>query len=95
MRIKRFIWLEEIEEKIIRKHNFQPHEAEEAFFNRPLFRFMERGLRKGEDVYAVHGQTQAGRYLTIFFIHKSSGDALILSARDMTDRERKLHAKHL
>ena len=43
MRIEQFIWLEEIEEKIIRKHRVQPVEVEEAFFNRPLFRFMERG----------------------------------------------------
>jgi len=95
MRIGRFIWLDEIEEKLTRKHNVQPYEAEEAFFNRPLFRFMERGLRKGEDIYAVHGQTLAGRYLTVFFIHKSNGDALIISARDMTNRERKIHAKNL
>jgi uncharacterized DUF497 family protein len=95
MRIAKFVWLEEIEEKIIRRHDVQPFEAEEAFFNRPLFRFMERGQRKGEDVYAVHGRTQAGRYLTVFFIHKTGGDALIISARDMTDRERKLYARHV
>ena len=95
MRIEKFIWLEEIEEKIIRKHHVQPVEAEEAFFSRPLFRFMERGQRKGEDVYAVHGQTQAGRYLTVFFIHKKNGDALIISARDMTNQERRLYAKHI
>ncbi len=95
MRIERFIWLEEIEEKIIRTHNVQPLETEEVFFNRPLFRFMERGARTGEDVYAVHGQTEAGRYLTVIFIHKANGDALIVSARDMTDRERKLYARHI
>jgi len=94
MRITKFIWLEATEEKIIRRHSVQPYEAEEAFFNRPLFRFMERGQRKGEDVYVVHGQTEGGRYLSVFFIHKTSGDALILSAREMTGRERKLYAKH-
>ena len=95
MQIRKLIWLEEIEEKIVRKHNVQPAEAEEAFFNRPLFRFMERGQRRGEDVYAVHGQTESGRYLTVFFIRKTDGDALIISAREMTDRERKLYGKHI
>jgi hypothetical protein len=95
MQIDRFIWLAEVEEKIIRKHGVQPHEAEEVFFNQPLFRFMERGQRVGEDVYAVHGQTEAGRYVTVIFIHKKQGNALVITARDMTDRERRLYAKHI
>ena len=39
----------------------------------------------GEDVYMALGQTDAGRYLTILLIYKVSGDALILSARDMVN----------
>jgi len=38
-------------------------------------------------------QTDAGRYLTIFFVHKKDNRALILSARDMTDSERRGHGK--
>lgn len=34
------------------------------------------------------GQTDAGRYLTVLFIHKKTKGALILSARDMADKER-------
>lgn len=49
---------------------------------------IERGRLKGEDVYVAYGRTETGRYLAVFFIHKQSGDALILSARDMDEKER-------
>lgn len=35
------------------------------------------------------GQTDAGRYLIVFFIYKSPGSALVLSARDMDSKERR------
>jgi uncharacterized protein len=95
MRIRNFIWLEEFEEKNIVKHHVNPAEIVEAFFNRPAFRRMEPGQRRGEDLYAVYGQTEAGRYLLVFFIRKINGDALIISARDMTLRERKLYASRI
>jgi len=56
-------------------------EAEEVFFNRPRFWFVQNGKRAGEDVYAVTGQTDAGRHLIVFFIYKADKTALILSAR--------------
>lgn len=83
----------EYEEKIIRKHHVQPHEAEESFFNEPAFRFLEPGQRSGENLYTVYGRTEAGRYLIVYFIHKINLDALIVSARDMTERERKIYEK--
>jgi len=36
-------------------------------------------------------QTEAGRYLTVFFVLKKDGQALVVSARDMSDTERKRH----
>jgi uncharacterized DUF497 family protein len=39
------------------------------------------------------GQTDAGRYLAVLFIHKESNDALILSARDMSEKERRRYGK--
>jgi len=93
MRISGFIWLEEFEDKILRKHGVTPEEAEQVFFNEPHFWFMERGNRQGEDVYAAFGQTDAGRYLSVFFIHKQGGKALIVSARPMTERERRTYGR--
>ena len=55
--------------------------------------FGDAGHRAGEDVYAALGQTEAGRYLITFFVHKLDGRALPVSARDMTPSERRLHGR--
>lgn len=89
MKIAGFIWLEDIVQKLVWKHSVQTSEVREIFLNKPRFRFVEKGHRKNENVYAVFGQTDAGRYLVCFFVHKTDNRALILSARDMTDAERK------
>ncbi len=78
MRIDDFIWLPSFLDKIEVKHQVLQDEVEEVFFNRPRFRFVESGHQKGEDVYSASGQTEAGRYLIIFFIYKSSNTAFIL-----------------
>lgn len=59
----------------------------------PCFRFIEKGERKNEDVYMALGQTVGGRYLMILFIHKETKEALIISARDMSGKERKMYGR--
>ena len=93
MYIDDFIWLPDIVDKLIVKHHVSQDEAEEIFFNRPRFRFIESGNRSGENVYAAGGQTDAGRYLIVFFIYKSNNTALILSAREMDRKERKQYER--
>ncbi len=61
MIVRDFIWLEEVEETAIRKHHLYPEEVEEVFLHRPHIRFMERGHRPGEDLYAAFGQSDADR----------------------------------
>ena len=39
------------------------------------------------------GQTGAGRYVIVFFVRKKTQQALIVSARGMTDSERKRYEK--
>jgi len=39
------------------------------------------------------GQTEEGRYLIVYFVHKLKGEALIVSARDMTKKERRSYGK--
>lgn len=91
MYIDDFLWLPAIVEKLLIKHNVTEDEAEEIFFGDVYYRFVESGVRKGEDVYSALGQTDAGRYLIVFFIHKHDSRALVLSARDMDRKERKLY----
>lgn len=93
MYIDDFIWLADVVDKLTVKHNVSQDEAEEVFFNRVRYRFVEKGKRTGEDVYAALGQSDAGRYLIVLFIHKSDHSALILSARDMERRERRFYER--
>jgi uncharacterized protein len=91
--IDEFFWLPDIVDKLATKHQVTPEEVEEIFFSRPRFRFHEKGRVRGEDMYTALGQTEAGRYLVVFFIVKPSHLALIISARDMTQAERKRYGR--
>lgn len=93
MNIDDFIWLPSIVEKLELKHGVMPDEAEEVFFIRPRFRFVERGIRTDEDVYSVSGPTNGDRYLIVFFILKENNSALIISARDMDREERRRYGR--
>lgn len=93
MKIESILWLRDIVDKIAFKHHLEPYEVEEVFNNEPKIRFVKKGERRGEDIYLALGQTDAGRYLAVLFIYKKTKEALILSARDMADKERKQYAK--
>jgi uncharacterized DUF497 family protein len=84
------IWLEEIVEKLERRHRVTQDEGRETPSH---FRFVEKGHRRGENVYVALGQTNSGRYLIVFFVRKTTREALIVSARDMTASERKRYEK--
>jgi hypothetical protein len=81
-------------EKIERKHRVNTDEVKQVFRNRPRIQFAERGDCQGEDLYRALGQTDAGRYLAVFFIRKAGTSALVISARAMSPRERKGYGKN-
>lgn len=87
------IWLRGVLDKLQWKHNVTPGEVEEALGLKPRFRRIERGDIQGEDLYAAFGRSQAGRYLTVFFIYKKTHEALVVSARDMTVKEKRTYGK--
>jgi uncharacterized DUF497 family protein len=93
MKIEGVVWLRNIVEKLAFKHHVETHEVEETLNNKPKIRFVEKGERRGENVYMALGQTNAGRYLAILFIYKRTKKALILSARDMAPKERRQYGK--
>jgi len=93
LNIKDIILLPEILDKLLWKHQVTEREIRQALRNKPKFYYIEKGDVKSEDLYSALGRTQAGRYLIIFFIYKKSKDALIISARDMNDNERKHYGK--
>jgi uncharacterized DUF497 family protein len=85
------IWKDEFIEKIVEKHSVTTDEVEELLFSHPYIRRAEKGRVKGEDLYAAYGQTAAGRYLIVFFIHKPPMAALPISARGMSHAERRYY----
>ncbi len=93
MRIIDILWLPDIIEKVAVKHHVQPDEVEDVLMGLPSFRCIERGKVQGEDLYAAMGQTDAGRYLIVYFIRKTGGVALVVSARDMDSRERRQYGR--
>ena len=93
MRINDILWLPDIVDKLDWKHGVHPKEVEQVFDGDPQYRRIERGKVHGEDLYTAQGQTDTGRYLIVFFMHKKSGAALVISARDMTTKERKRYGR--
>jgi uncharacterized DUF497 family protein len=89
LKIYEVIWKERFVEKLADKHDVLTDEVEEILFSSPHVRRAERGRIKGENLYAAYGQTEAGRYLVVFFIRKRHYAALPISARDMTPAERR------
>jgi uncharacterized DUF497 family protein len=93
MKIEGFIWYTDILEKLESKHNVTTDEVENLFNRRPVIRKIEKGHVQGENLFRALGQSHNGRYLTVFFIYKATREALVISARDMSARERNYYAK--
>jgi len=93
MRITGVIWRREVIDKLAWKHHVTTEEVEEALATTRRFRFIETGDVEGEDLYAAMGRTAAGRYLILYFVYKTTKEALIISAREMTRKEKKSYAK--
>ena len=93
MRLYEVIWKEVFVDKLEHKHRVMPDEVEQVLFSKPFIRRAEKGRVQGEDMYVAYGQTAAGRYLVVFFILKYQMAALPISARDMTQAERRYYAQ--
>ena len=93
MVIDELIWLPQIVEKLAVKHNVTQKEVEDVTAHQPRIRWQEAGHRSGDDMYAVYGRTDAGRYLVVFIVRKSLHSALVISARDMDATERKRYER--
>lgn len=56
-------------------------------------RRLEGGNVKDENLFVSFGRTNAGRYLSVLFVRKKDRRALVLSARDMSKKERKRYGQ--
>jgi len=93
MKLYEIIWKDQFVEKLEAKHGVYTEEVEQVLFSKPHIRRAKKGHVKGEGLYAAYGQTDSGRYLIVFFIHKENIAALPISARDMSDSERKYYER--
>jgi uncharacterized DUF497 family protein len=93
MDIREIIWLDEIVAKIEQRHHVSTAEVEQVVQGRAMIRRLERGRVTGEDLYVALGRTDVGRYLSVFFIRKERSRALVISARDMDRKERRLYGR--
>jgi uncharacterized DUF497 family protein len=80
----------------IAKHEVSPHEVEEAVFDDRRGLLKKAGSAKRnpqETVYRYLGCTEAGRYLFVVLIHTGQGNALPITARKMTDSEKRRYLR--
>lgn len=86
MKIRRFVWPEDRIDHIAR-HGVEPEEVEEACFGRSL---VQRAKSEGENpLYYVLGETSVGRHLFCVVIHFPDGVGYPVTARPMTDKEKR------
>jgi uncharacterized DUF497 family protein len=86
MKIHDFIWPEDRVDHIAR-HGITPAEVEEVCFGQVL---ILRAKSQGSNpIYYVLGQTEAGRYLFCAVIEFPEGRGYPITARAMTDKERR------
>lgn len=93
MKITGIIWTRSVVDKLSWKHEVTTDEVEQVLNRSPRIRFIEKGDVESENLYAALGRTEAGRYLIVYFVHKTTGEALIISAREMTKQERRGYGK--
>ena len=92
--IEGFDWDAGNSRKSARKHDVSQAEAEQAFFNAPLLVLEDRKHSQGELRLHALGRTDDGRRLHISFTLRGGGTLLrVISARDMSQKERTAYAK--
>jgi hypothetical protein len=93
MQLYEIIWKEQFVIKLKEKHQVYTDEVEDVLFDKPFVRQIEKGRIKGEDLYVAYGQTESGRYLVVFFVNKHRHATLPISARDMTQSEKRYYER--
>jgi len=76
------------------KHGVSASEAEQVFMNEPLVVVADDRHSTDEARFHALGRTDAGRLLHLTFTLRSEGTILrVISARDMSRKERKIYAQ--
>ena len=84
MRLEEFEW-DDINLEHNSRHEVTFQEVEEACDNIPFV------LRSKENRYLVYGQSDSGRYILTIISYRGRGVVRVITARDMTESEKKLY----
>jgi uncharacterized DUF497 family protein len=84
--IRGFVWNDENTAHIAR-HAVSPDEVEEALVGEPVV------LRGPDGRYLAYGPTESGRWLFVVYVTLPRGRIRVLTARDMTEGERRLYKR--
>jgi len=91
-KLKGFDWDAGNARKSTDKHGVSQREAEQLFFNEPLFVLSDRKHSLKETRFHAMGKTDAGRLLHATFTLRADGTLIrIISARSMHRKERDLY----
>ena len=86
MEIREFVWPPDRIDHIA-QHGVTPEEVEQVCFGHPL---VQRAVSQGENpVYYILGQTDEGRYLFCVVIRFPDGKGYPVTARLMSDKEKR------
>jgi uncharacterized DUF497 family protein len=88
-----FQWDQGNAEKNWKRHSVSRNEAEEVFFNEPLVVADDEAHSASEERYYILGPTNRRRLLFVVFAIRRRR-IRVISARDMTKRERELYRSH-
>jgi uncharacterized DUF497 family protein len=88
MKIEKITWDDDTADHISR-HAVSPEEVEEVLFNDSD---LPRIMRGKKNRYLAFGKTNAGRFLLVVLII-ANRKTRIITARDMTDREKKFYRR--
>ena len=92
--VEGFEWDEGNARKNADKHDVSQAEAEQVFFNEPLLVMDDVKHNQIEPRVHAMGKTESGRLLHVTFMLKNRGTQIrVISARDMSRKEREYYAK--
>ena len=86
LKLDELLWDEWNEDHVLR-HGIEPREVEEAVFDASSLVHRTRG--RDQPRYVILGLTDAGRYLFVVLEPQTGNRAYVITARDMSDGERR------
>jgi len=94
--VEGFEWDDGNARKSADKHGVSQLEAEQVFFNEPLLLFDDKRHSAEEVRFHAYGKTNEGRLLQVSFTMRAEGRFIrIISARDMSRKERAVYDKEI